>query len=83
MTRLLTVPEVAEICGVAPETVRRLTDRGAMPQPVRLGRAVRYREDGTDEPKRSNRGWKPVALIYQSGGENENASSFGCHRHHR
>ena len=51
MTRLLTVPEVAEICGVAPETVRRLTDRGAMPQPVRLGRAVRYREDGTDETK--------------------------------
>ena len=43
--RLLTVPEVAEICGVAPETVRRMTDRGAMPAPVRLGRAVRYRLD--------------------------------------
>ena len=42
-TRLLTVPYVAEMCGVAPETVRRLTDRGAMPKPVRLGRAVRYR----------------------------------------
>ena len=40
---LLTVPDVAEICGIAPETVRRLTDRGAMPKPVRLGRAVRYR----------------------------------------
>ena len=43
--KLLTVPEVAEICGIAPETVRRMTDRGAMPQPCRLGRAVRYRLD--------------------------------------
>ena len=41
--KLLTVPEVAEICGIASETVRRMTDRGAMPKPVRLGRAVRYR----------------------------------------
>ena len=41
--KLLTVLEVAEICGIAPETVRRMTDRGAMPKPVRLGRAVRYR----------------------------------------
>ena len=45
VNRLLTVPEVAEICGVASETVRRLTDRGAMPMPVRLGRSVRYRID--------------------------------------
>ena len=43
--RLGTVPDVAEICSIAPETVRRLTDRGAMPMPVRLGRAVRYRLD--------------------------------------
>ena len=41
--KLASVPDVAEICGIAPETVRRLTDRGAMPMPVRLGRAVRYR----------------------------------------
>jgi len=41
--KLLPVPDVAELCGIAPETVRRLTDRGAMPKPVRLGRAVRYR----------------------------------------
>lgn len=47
--RLLTVPDVAEICGIAPETVRRLTDRGAMPAPVRLGRAVRYRLDEIHE----------------------------------
>ena len=46
---LLTVPEVAEICGIASETVRRMTDRGAMPMPVRLGRSVRYRRVGDDE----------------------------------
>ena len=43
--RLLTVSVVAEICGVAPATIRRMTDSGAMPLPVRLGRAVRYRRD--------------------------------------
>ena len=47
--RLLSVSEVAEICGIAPETVRRLTDRGAMPKPVRLGRTVRYPLDGSDQ----------------------------------
>jgi predicted DNA-binding transcriptional regulator AlpA len=41
--RLLTVTDVAEFCSIAPETVRRMTERNAMPQPVRLGRAVRYR----------------------------------------
>ena len=40
---LMTVPEVAETCSISVETVRRLTDSGAMPKPVRLGRAVRYR----------------------------------------
>ena len=49
--KLVAVPEVAEICGVAPETIRRLTDRGAMPMPVRLGRAVRYLLYGSDETK--------------------------------
>ena len=44
-TKLLAVPDVADICGVATETIRRLTDRGAMPMPVRLGRSVRYRLD--------------------------------------
>ena len=51
MQRLLTVLEVAKICGVAPETVRRLTDRGSMPMPVRLGRAVRYISEGDDKTK--------------------------------
>lgn len=61
---LLTVPEVAEICGIAPETVRRLTDRGAMPRPCRLGRAVRYRLDEIEQwiqdncPDLSKRGQK-------------------------
>ena len=62
--RLLTVPEVAQICGIAPETVRRLTDRGAMPRPCRLGRAVRYRLDEIEQwiqdncPDLSKRGQK-------------------------
>ena len=47
--KLMTVPDVAERCSIAPETVRRLTDRGAMPKPVRLGRAVRYRADLIDQ----------------------------------
>lgn len=40
--KLLTVPETAELCGISDEHVRRMTDRGAMPKPVRLGRSVRY-----------------------------------------
>ena len=43
--RLAGVPAVAEMCDVAPETIRRLTDRAAMPKPVRLGRSVKYRLD--------------------------------------
>ena len=41
--KLLTVTETAELCSISDEHVRRMTDRGAMPKPVRLGRAVRYR----------------------------------------
>lgn len=43
-TELLKTHEVADLCNVSPETIRRLTDSGAMPKPVRLGRAVRYRK---------------------------------------
>ena len=43
--KLLTVPETAELCSISDEHVRRMTDRGAMPKPCRLGRAVRYRLD--------------------------------------
>ena len=41
--RFVSVLDVAEMLNVSSETVRRLTDRGAMPKPVRFGRAVRYR----------------------------------------
>lgn len=41
---LMTVEDVALRCHIHPDTVRRMTDRGATPKPVRLGRAVRYRE---------------------------------------
>lgn len=41
--RLVDTVYVGETLDVAPETVRRLTDRGAIPMPVRLGRSVRYR----------------------------------------
>jgi len=46
--RLLTVHDVAIICGVSSETIRRLTNRGAMPKPLKQGRAVRYRTDEID-----------------------------------
>ena len=41
---LLTVPDVAELCNISTETVRRLSDSGSMPKPVRLGRLIRYRK---------------------------------------
>lgn len=41
--QLASVSQVAEICGISAEHVRRLADRGAMPAPVRLGRSVRFR----------------------------------------
>ncbi len=40
--RLGTVKDVAELCGVSVEHVRRLADRGAIPKPIRLGRSVRF-----------------------------------------
>lgn len=43
--RLLTVKEVAAMCGVSGSHIYRMTDRGAMPKPVKLGSASRYRRD--------------------------------------
>jgi excisionase family DNA binding protein len=40
---LVTVKEVAELLGVSDRHVRRLTDSGAMPPPLRLGTLVRWR----------------------------------------
>lgn len=43
--RLLTVPDVAAMCSLSTKTIGRLTDRRAMPAPIRLGRSVRYSAD--------------------------------------
>ena len=40
---LLNVKEVAEMLGLSERTVYRLSDTGNMPQPVKLGAAVRWR----------------------------------------
>ena len=42
--QLIDVREVARRCGVSADSVRRLCDRGHTPEPVRLGRAIRWRE---------------------------------------
>ena len=39
---MLTVDQVAQALGCSPRTVRRLTDTGRMPPPVRLGALVRW-----------------------------------------
>jgi len=41
--KLLSIDDVAKMLAVCPNTVRNLTDRGDLPSPIRLGRAVRYR----------------------------------------
>ena len=43
--KLLTVKEVAACCNVSESHIYRLTDRGAMPQPVKLGGSSRYLAD--------------------------------------
>lgn len=60
---LLTVGEAAAMCGVSARHLRRLADSGDFPQPVKLGRAVRFRRaellawiaSGAQSPRRS--GW--------------------------
>jgi predicted DNA-binding transcriptional regulator AlpA len=44
--QLLDVQAVAEMLGCSPRTVYRLSDRGAMPAPVRLGALVRWKATG-------------------------------------
>lgn len=39
---LLTVRQVAELLNCSARHIRRLADRGAMPQPVRIGALVRW-----------------------------------------
>jgi excisionase family DNA binding protein len=40
--RLLSVREVAAVCGFSPRTVYRLADRGALPRPRKCGALVRW-----------------------------------------
>ena len=44
-SQLMTVKEVAACCNVSQSHIYRLTDRGAMPQPIKLGSASRYLKD--------------------------------------
>jgi excisionase family DNA binding protein len=46
---LLTVKEVAETLGFSERTVYRLADSGAMPRPVKIGAAVRWRRNELDQ----------------------------------
>jgi len=39
---MLTVDQVAGVLGCSPRTVRRLTDSGRMPRPIRLGALLRW-----------------------------------------
>lgn len=43
--RLLNTQEVAALMGVSPKTIRRLLDAGKLPQIVRIGRLIRWREN--------------------------------------
>jgi excisionase family DNA binding protein len=45
---LLTLRQVAEILGVCVRSVRRSIDRGELPKPVRVGRAVRMFKSDVD-----------------------------------
>lgn len=49
MAKLLTVREVAELCGVSARTIFRLSDAGKMPKPIRLGTAVRWNAEAIQE----------------------------------
>jgi excisionase family DNA binding protein len=40
MDRVMRLPEIADVLGVCPRSVRRMIDRGELPPCVRVGRAV-------------------------------------------
>ena len=48
MDRLLTLNEVAELTGLAPQTLWRLRQRGEGPASFRLRNRVRYRESALE-----------------------------------
>lgn len=45
MAKLLSVREVAELCGVSQRTIFRLSDAGKMPKPIRLNTSVRWNRE--------------------------------------
>lgn len=46
--KLLSLSQVAEVLGLCVRSVRRLVDRGVLPRPVRVGRAVRLFKSDVD-----------------------------------
>ena len=42
--RLMRIEEVAKFFSIHPRTIRRLWQRREFPEPIRLGKAVRWRE---------------------------------------
>ena len=42
--RLMRIEEVAKFFTITPRTIRRLWQRREFPEPIRLGKAVRWRE---------------------------------------
>jgi len=40
LDRVMRFPEIAKVLGVCVRSVRRMIDRGELPQPVRMGHAV-------------------------------------------
>jgi len=46
---LFTIQDVAEMLQVAVRTVRRLRSTGKLPQPVTIGRSVRWRREDLEE----------------------------------
>jgi excisionase family DNA binding protein len=40
LDRVMRLPEIAKVLGVCVRSVRRMIDRGELPQPVRIGHAV-------------------------------------------
>lgn len=45
---LLTVPQVAKLIGLAPRTVWKMIAEGRIPEPIRVGRYVRFKASEVD-----------------------------------
>lgn len=54
--QLLSISEVADLCRVSESTIRRLTDRAAMPRPVKIGALLRWQQ-ATGDPQTGIQDW--------------------------